>query len=130
MDRGLVAFIEQSSGKLVGKYAVQDRNSSLVSDFSFTIASTPLFQSVIKDKKCIWSKKAVHGPMAGELLAKFKVILGSNDFLAGPILIQGRPMGMYYSDRQITGQKLTLSDFDAFKMVINRANQILESFGR
>ncbi|MFT5451372.1 MAG: HD-like signal output (HDOD) protein [Enterobacterales bacterium] len=130
MDRALVSFIDHKAGKLAGKYAVQDKNSNLVTEFSFTITSTPLFQKVIKDKKCIWSKKAVHGPMAGELLAKFKVILGTNDFLAGPMLIQGRPLGMYYADRQFSGQKLTLGDFEAFQVVVKRANEILDSFGR
>jgi HD-like signal output (HDOD) protein len=130
MDRALVSFIEHKSGKLTGKSAVQDRNSNLVTDFSFTISSTPLFEKVIKDKKCIWSKKAVHGAMAGELLAKFKVILGTNDFLAGPLLIQGRPLGIYYADRQISGQKLTIGDLEAFQSVVKRANEILDSFGR
>jgi len=130
MDRGLVSFIDHNSGKLAGKYAVQDRNTNLVTDFEFTIASTPLFQNAIKEKKCIWSKKAVHGPMAGELLAKFKVMLGTNDFLAGPLLIQSRPIGMYYADRQISDQKLTISDFEAFTVVVKRANEILDSFGR
>jgi len=130
MDRALVSFIDKSSGKLVGKYAVQDRNSALVNDFDFTLSSTPLFMGVVKDKKNIWSKKAVHGPMAGELLAKFKVMLGSNDFLAGPLMVQGRSLGLYYADRQISGQDLTLKDLDAFASVVNGANEILDTFGR
>ena len=67
--------------------------------------------------------------MANELLAKFQVMLGTSDFLAGPLMVQGRPIGMYYADRQITLQKLTLNDFKAFQLVVNRANSILEDFG-
>jgi len=72
----------------------------------------------------------VHGPMSGELLAKFKVMLGTNDFLIGPLLIQGRPIGLYYTDRQVTGQNLSLSELAAFKTVVERANEILDNFGR
>lgn len=129
VDRALVALIDNAQGKIVGKYAVQDRTSSLVSDFQFTLASTPLFESVIKEKKTIWSLKAVRGPMSGELLAKFKVILGSNNFLAGPLMVQGHPIGMYYADRQISEQKLTLKDLEAFRSLVKRANDILEFFG-
>ena len=68
--------------------------------------------------------------MAGELLAKFKVMLGTNDFLAGPLMVQGRSIGLYYADRGISEQPITLTDLDAFKSVINRANEILEHFGR
>ena len=130
MDRTLVSLIESGTGKLNGKYAVQDRNTSLVEDFKFTLEATPLFNKVVKEKKVVWSHKAVYGPMAGELLAKFKVMLGSNDFLAGPLMVQGRAIGLYYADRQLCNQKLTLDDLQAFKVVVERANQILESFGR
>ncbi len=130
MDRALVSLVDQSTGKLKGKYAVQDRNSSLVADFEFTLDSTPLFLKVVKEKKILWSKRAVHGPMSGELLAKFKVMLGSNDFLIGPLMIQGHALGLYYADRQVTNQKLTLAELSAFKAVVNRANEILESFGQ
>jgi len=130
MDRALVSLLDNHTGKLNGKYAVQDRNSGLTEDFDFTLESTPLFKKVMVNKKVIWSKKAVHGPMAGELLAKFKVMLGTNDFLAGPLMVQGRAIGLYYADRQFSGQNLTLNDIDAFKMVVDRANEILESFGR
>jgi len=77
----------------------------------------------------IWSRKAVHGPMANELLAKFQVMLGTSDFLAGPLMVQGRPIGMYYADRQITLQKLTITEIKAFKAVVDKANSILDSFG-
>ena len=129
MDRSLVALMDNSSGKLNGKYAVQDGNSSLVTDFMFTLESTPLFKSVIRDKMIIWSKKSVHGPMAGELLAKFKVMLGSNDFLAGPLMIRGKAIGLYYADRYFSNQSLTLNDLETFQVVVNRANEILHSFG-
>jgi len=128
MDRSLVSLITPG-GKLSGKYAVQDRNSSLVEDFEFTLESTPLFNNLIKKKNIIWSLKAVHGPMAGELLAKFKVMLGSSDFLAGPLMVQGRAIGLYYTDRQFSGQNLTIKDLSAFKTVVERANKILDNFG-
>ncbi len=128
MDRAMFALIEPG-GKLVGKYAIQDRTTSLVDDFSFTLETTPLFQGVVKKQKSIWSLKAVHGPMATELLAKFQVMLGSNDFLAGPLMVQGRVIGMYYSDRQLTKQKLTLNDYQVFTTVVSRANEILGSYG-
>ena len=128
MDRAMFALIDGGK-KLVGKYAVQDRTTTITEDFSFTLEATPLFQNVIKDKASIWSKKSVRGPMANELLAKFQVMLGTSDFLAGPLMVQGRPIGMYYADRQITLQKLTLNDFKAFQLVVNRANSILEDFG-
>ena len=128
MDRAMFSLIE-SGKKLNGKYAVQDRTTSLVEDFTFTLEATPLFQNVIKDRESVWSHKKVRGPMANELLAKFQVMLGTNDFLAGPLMVQGRPIGMYYADRQITQQKLTLNDYKAFQTVVNRANAILENFG-
>ncbi|MCP4271820.1 MAG: hypothetical protein GY781_07610 [Gammaproteobacteria bacterium] len=128
MDRSLVSLIS-ADGKLKGKYAVQDRNSNIVSDFNFTLSSTPLFKNVINKNICIWSLKAVHGAMAGELLAKFKVMLGSNDFLAGPLLVQGKAIGIYYADRQFSGQKITLKDLKAFQTVLDRANSILKHFG-
>jgi len=129
MDRALVALLDHSSGKLNGKFAVQDQNSNLVAEFVFSLESTPLFIKAIKEKKVLWSKKAVHGPMSGELLAKFQVMLGTNDFLIGPLMVQGRPIGLYYADRQVTNQKLTLSELTAFKTVIDRANEILNKFG-
>lgn len=128
MDRAMFALID-GGRKLVGKYAVQDRTTTITEDFSFTLEATPLFQNVIKDKASIWSKKSGRGPMANELLAKFQVMLGTSDFLAGPLMVQGRPIGIYYADRQITLQKLTLNDFKAFQLVVNRANSILEDFG-
>jgi len=67
--------------------------------------------------------------MAGELLAKFKVMLGSSDFLAGPLMVQGRAIGLYYTDRQFSGQNLTIKDLSAFKTVVERANKILDNFG-
>ena len=67
--------------------------------------------------------------MAEELIAKFKVMLGSNDFLVGPILVHGKAVGMYYCDRQFSGQKLTLKDLSAFQSVVERANSILQHFG-
>ena len=128
MDRAMFSLLDQK-GKLVGKHAVQDKQTSLTDDFSFTMEATPLFQDVIKKKKSVWSHKAVRGPMASELLAKFQVMLGTNDFLAGPLTVQGKPIGMYYADRQITKQKITLSDYRAFIALVDRANTILNNFG-
>ena len=128
MDRAMFSLLDQK-GKLVGKHAVQDRQTNLADDFSFTMDTTPLFRDVIKQKQSIWSHKAVRGPMASELLAKFQVMLGTNDFLAGPLMVQGRAIGMYYADRQITKQKLTLSEFRAFVALVDRANAILNNFG-
>jgi len=56
-------------------------------------------------------------------------MLGSNDFLAGPILLHGKAIGMYYSERQFSGQKLTLKDLNEFQSVIESANSILQHFG-
>ena len=128
MDRAMFSLLDQK-GKLVGKHAVQDKQTSLTDDFSFTMDATPLFQDVIKKKQSVWSHKAVRGPMASELLAKFQVMLGTNDFLAGPLMVQGKPIGLYYADRQITKQKLTLSDYRAFMALVDRANAILNNFG-
>jgi hypothetical protein len=128
MDRAMVALVNPG-GKLVGKSAVQDRATTLVEDFIFTLEATPLFNKVIRKKQNIWSKKEVHGPMANELLAKFQVMLGTSDFLAGPLMILNKPIGIYYADRQITLQKLGLAEFSAFKAVVDRANEILVNFG-
>ena len=130
MDRALFAIVEGSTGKLRGKYAVQDRETNLVQDFVFTLEATPLLLDVLKEKKVVWSKRAVRGPLAGELLSKFQVMLGTNDFLCGPLMVQGRAIGLYYADRQITKQDLGLLEFDAFKQVVGEANRILEGFGR
>ena len=128
MDRAMFALLEGGK-KLVGKYAVQDRSTSIIEDFNFTLEATPLFANTIKQRKSVWSHKTVRGPMANELLAKFRVILGTSDFLVGPLMVQGRPIGVYYADRQISQQKLTLSDYKAFNTVVDRANSILENFG-
>lgn len=128
MDRALVALINDHK-QLVGKSAVQDRSTSLIEDFSFTLEATPLFRRVIKDHKILWSRKALHGPMAGELLAKFQVMLGTSDFLMGPLLVQGKAIGIYYGDRQITSQNLTLAELKAFEQVVNIANETLSDFG-
>jgi len=128
MDRALVALLSGPK-KLLGKYAVQDRTTTIVDDFSFSLDTTPLFNKVIKDHKVVWSRKAVFGAMSGELLAKFQVILGTSDFLVGPLMVQGKAIGLYYADRNITKQDFALSELNAFEQVVKIANSTLADFG-
>ena len=47
MDRGLVSFIEHTSGKLVGKYAVQDRNTNLARGRVFLSENLPTTSCIL-----------------------------------------------------------------------------------
>lgn len=126
MDRALFALISKDRKMLVGKYALGNYTQSLNDRFRFLLEGENIFQAVFEEGKGERVEQGKPCQVLGSINTGILHVLETNSFLLYPIVINRKPIGMIYADRQPSQREITEEYFTNFKYFGQQARMALE----
>ena len=132
MDRALLALLNREKTQLHAKYVVGMNNSQLKENFSFPIeTSMPnIFALTLLKKQAIWVKDAKAAEYEDYMTPHIKNTLNAPQFFLAPIVINQKPIGLFYADRQPSRRELDMMAFESFKHFAQQACIAIEHLSR
>ena len=116
MDRAIFAMLNPDKTMLRAKNALGNNAEKFSRAFSFNISITPnIFQHALNENESIWinddNKKEYKNILPSSLLE----ILATENFYISPVVINGRPVGLFYADRKPSNRELDAESFESLK---------------
>jgi HD-like signal output (HDOD) protein len=117
MDRALLALLNRERNKIDAKYVVSMEQNTLREKFSFPIQpSMPnIFAMALAKKQPLWINDSRAPEFADYMTPHIKSVIGANSFFLAPIIINQKPIGLFYADRQPSQRELDTTSFESFK---------------
>ena len=125
MDRTLFAVLTTDKKQLKGKFALGHNSDTFVSTFQFELAQHLLFHKMFNEQKPVWIKDTQRGEQAEWVGEKIRTTLASEAFFIGPVMINQKPIGVVYCDRQPSERQLDAESFDSFRHFCQQANMAI-----
>lgn len=130
MDRTLFAMLTTDKKRLVARQALGKQHDLLAGQFSFLTKPK-------KGKESLFSRQLVIGqplmipadppaqllPLLPEYLLE---VTGIHGFFSAPIIVNKKPIGMFYCDRSTSGREMDQQAYDSFKHLAEKTNEGLD----
>ncbi len=121
MDRTIFSLLVPDKQSLKERLSLGWRKESYEHKVIFNISETPanLFFHALSGTQAFWAKPLDNGKLY--TLRDINVV-GKNECFIMPVFSNKIPIGLIYTDRGISSQRLTEEDFNAFKYFSQQAN--------
>ncbi len=131
MDRALISLMIPSKDLLVSKYLVQLKESDLKRTFKYSLTDVkkePLLLQVINHRKVV--SNIAHSGNNATGCDLITSSLGVKQFIAGPLVMKEKCVGIFYTDRQLSGRMITQQSIESFKIFVSQATLCLQRIGK
>ncbi|MHC1726413.1 MAG: HDOD domain-containing protein [Syntrophobacteraceae bacterium] len=127
MDRVLFALLTPDRQRLIGKFGLGWDNEKNFSGFQVGAnpAKPNIFSYIIKNQKPMWVTDDPGNEILSMLTKEISDYLGGGPFLIMPVCITGKPIGVVYADRNLSGRDLDEESSDSFEFMGQQANMCL-----
>jgi len=128
MDRALVSLIIPSQNLLMCKYVVEAVPSGIKERFRFAysdIKQEMLLLQILEQHKVVSNALAVNKKSPSSKL--ITDALGVNEFIAGPLVVKDKCVGIFYTDRQLSGRAIAEDSIESFKFFVSQATLCLRN---
>lgn len=126
MDRTLFAILSPDKTLLRAKYALGEYNQQFTDKFVFNLNETPFFNWLFQQNDAVWIKDSKANAAGSPLTPEFLAVVDTPAFLACPLSIKGKPIGILYADRAPSGRKLDSDTFESFRHFYLQAKMALD----
>jgi HD-like signal output (HDOD) protein len=128
MDRALFAMLSPNRKYLSGKSALGYKSAELINLFRFPVeADKPnIFQWVIEGQQAVWVQNQSDAEFSRLLQTGIQQVIGTAPFFIAPTVVTGKPIGVFYADRAVSGRPIEADLFQSFKQFVMTANISLE----
>jgi HD-like signal output (HDOD) protein len=122
MDRAVLAIVTPDGKRLKAKYVLGEESDKLAACFDFAVGpgDRHIIAQVLGGGEAVWLGR-VSRLWRQFLTPEVTRCLGETDFFAMPLAIGGRPKGLLYADRRISGRPLDERAFDGFRHFCEQA---------
>ena len=118
LDRTLFALLTPDRRGLRGKYGVGRGNLADRFQFVADPAEKNILFQTLEGQEPNW----VGTDRLSEVPASVQAVVGETPCLLGPIMVNQRPIGLFYADRAPSRRPLEEEDFEGFKHFVQQAN--------
>jgi hypothetical protein len=118
MDRTLFAILSPDRSHFDVRYVLGDSSDEFKERFRFPLKENAyrLFNYILRQhQKPIWLGSEQSGLIQSMVTDKIRSLTHSDEFFVAPLTLNGRDIGIIYSDRSITRRRM---DDDAFKSFV------------
>lgn len=121
-DRVLFALLTPNRRQLVAKTGLGAGVEALRQRFIFSLDDTPgdLFDEFFRNPRALRIDPA--RPLPGFALDRLQLISNAKLACIAPILIQGRPIGLFYADRLNPARGIDDETFEAFQLFVQQVS--------
>lgn len=117
MDRAFFALYIPLKSQVRAKYAVGVDAELLLNNFSISvgdITSNPFSEALFDKGTGMWLTSATAQNYSRNIMHKIDDMLGTNAFFISPVVVNGRPIGLFYADRKPSKRQLDTVSFESF----------------
>lgn len=116
MDRAVFAMLTQDKSLLRAKNALGNKAEQFARAFSFNVqVNQNIFQHALQKNESIWINSDTKKEYKNILPSSIIETLGTDNFYISPIVINGRPIGLFYADRKPSSRELDANSFESMK---------------
>ncbi len=127
-DRVLFALLSADRTKLNVKSIFEKQKSDLLQNFHFELTAPEgwLFQHILREQRSAWLGGKSEVVLKKYRNSDFNRRIGKGQFFAAPLILDGRAIGVYYADRQVSSRMLDTRSYDAFSELCTSINETIE----
>lgn len=126
MDRAVFAMLTPDKSLLRAKHVLGENADKFSRSFAFNINSTPtIFSFALQKNQSVWIKDANNSEFSRLLPGSLLSTLSTENFFISPVVINGRPVGLFYADRQPSGRDLDAASFESLKHFSQQACMVI-----
>jgi hypothetical protein len=117
MDRAVFALYNPVRAQIRAKYVLGVDAESLMEHFSFPVdigLGNPFSEVLFGNGAGLWVKNVIKSDFSQLVIAQIRKILGTKSFFLTPIIVGGKPIGLFYADRHSSRRALDTAAFEAF----------------
>ncbi|BCO30185.1 signal transduction protein with HDOD/GAF domains [Thiohalobacter sp. COW1] len=127
MDRTLFALLSRDRSQLKARYVLGWDQQALRQHFAFEVSPVKanIFLHVLDSHEPCWISRESDSRLLGLVTDEVRYVTGEAPFMAMPILIQNRAIGLFYADRLPSRRPLREDDYSSFRHFGQQANMAL-----
>ncbi|MDZ7805200.1 HDOD domain-containing protein [Thiohalophilus sp.] len=126
MDRTLFALLTPDKTQLRAKHALGEHNQQFTDKFVFNLNETPFFNWLFRQNDAVWIKEGKTSAAGSPLTPDFLAVVDTPAFLACPLSIRGKPIGILYADRAPSSRELNADSFESFRHFYLQAKMAID----
>lgn len=121
LNRVVFALMDEDSNALKTKYVVGVELDSPLRQFHVDMAVPQLFSRLMEKAQGIWFNETNRHALEPIIPEKVWELIGRGDFFAMSVLVNGKPVGLFYADRKHGKSELDEQSYQEFKRLCLRA---------
>lgn len=132
LDRALFALYAPLKAQIRGKFAVGINATALLHHFSFNVdvTNSPFNQVLLEKQSSLWLRGYMLEDYSRNAMQKISDILGTKTFYIAPLIVNSRPIGLFYADRQPSNRALDQESFESFEHFAHQATLAIGALTR
>ncbi|MEW6645906.1 MAG: HDOD domain-containing protein [Pseudomonadota bacterium] len=123
MDRTLFALLTPDRQRLGAKFALGGGRDTLTTTFQFTRSAQEnnLFFHLLEKPAAVWFDPARNPEQRRWVTAQLNRAVGRAPFFVAPIIVNDKPIGLFFADRALSERALDEESFQSFKHFTQQA---------
>jgi len=129
MDRALFALYVPLRSQIRAKYVVGCNVQGLHDTFSVgvgDVTSNPFSEVLFETGTSMWLNNSSWQQYSKSVANKISDMLGTKNFFISPVIVNTRPIGLFYADRLPSKRPLDKASFDSFEHFSHQASLSVE----
>jgi len=118
MDRAVFALYAPVRSQIRAKYVLGVDAESLLEQFTFPVDTgigNPFFDTLFGKGAGLWVRNVLESGFSQLVTAQIRDILAAKSFFLTPIIVGGKPIGLFYADRHPSRRALDMAAFESFE---------------
>lgn len=129
MDRALFALYMPLKSQVRAKYVVGIKAEGLMNSFAVNVgdATNNPFSEVLFEKGSgLWITPTLGQQYAKTTMSKIQDMVGTQHFFISPVIVNRRPIGLFYADQHPSRRPLDQASFESFEHFAHQASFTIE----
>lgn len=126
LNRSVFAMLSQDRSSVKARYLSGADNDPEFSQFELSLETSNLFTHLMKKQQSVWINDENREKFWNLVPDSLKKLIKTDSFYASSVFVEGKPIGLFYSDRHITDCHLDEDSYKRFKSLVHLVGATLE----
>ncbi len=126
LNRVLFASVDAENGNLQPEKIIGADNDPVFSRFQITLKEPQLFTHLLEKTQAVLINDQSRPKFWSLVPVEFQKLIGTNSFMAMSVVIDNKPLGLFYADRHNSACQLDERSYKYFKLVCSQTIQLLQ----
>ena len=127
LDAAILALNTPGGKNILGRYVIGDAGEGSGKRFNFPIKKNNIFGYLFEGTTPFWFNEKESASTKALVSAEIKAAIGEGEFFIAPIIVRGRPIGLFYADNHSSKRPLLRDQFAAFNHFVQQVSLVLSA---